>query len=247
MSLVDKVAIVTGASSGIGAAIAEKFSNEGARVVMVGRNEKKLAAVATKCKEPLVIKAELGNEDDTVRIIKETLKRFNRIDILVNNAGTNVMGSILNGDLLKSYDEVMKINFRAIVHLTQSAASELIKTKGSIVNISSINAQQPSPVPSLMMYSASKAALDHFSKDVAKELAPHNVRVNVISPGPVRTDILENTNAPITWEDVPKQTALNRVSEAEEIAELALFLVSDKAIGITGSIFVVDNGELLKK
>ncbi|CAG4933792.1 unnamed protein product [Colias eurytheme] len=247
MSLINKVAIVTGASSGIGAAIAEKFSNKGAQVVMVGRNEKKLAAVAAKCKEPLIIKAELGNEDDTVRIVKETLKRFDKIDILVNNAGTNVMGSILHGDLLKSYDEVMKINFRAIVHLTQLAATELIKTKGSIVNISSINAQQPSPVPILMMYSASKAALDHFSKDVAKELAPYKVRVNVISPGPVRTDILENTNAPISWEDVPKQTALNRVSEAVEIAELALFLVSDKAIGITGSVFVADNGELLKK
>ncbi|XP_022129591.2 17-beta-hydroxysteroid dehydrogenase 14-like [Pieris rapae] len=246
MSFNEKVVIVTGASSGIGAAIAEKFSSEGARVVMVGRNESKLNAVAARCKNPLIVKAELGKEEDIVRIIDETIKEFGKIDILVNNAGTSTMGSILLGDILKSYDEVMNVNFKAIVHLTKLAAPHLIATKGNIINISSIGADRTTSVPALMMYSCSKAALNHFSKDVALELSPHKVRVNVISPGPVRTDILENTGTPIPWEAFQQKTALDRISEPEEIADLALFLASEKAKGITGSIYVTDNGMSLK-
>ncbi|XP_045503212.1 uncharacterized oxidoreductase SSP0419-like [Colias croceus] len=246
MSLNNKVAIVTGASSGIGAAIAEKFSNEGAHVVMVGRNESKLSAVAARCKDPLVIKAELGNDEDIVRIIDETKKKYGKIDILVNNAATSVLASVLYGDLLKSYEEVMKVNFKAVVHLTKLAAPHLIETKGNIINISAIGGQRASAASVLMMYCVSKAAVNHFSQDVALELAPHKVRVNTISPGPVRTDILENTKTPITWDDFQKKTALDRISEPEEIADLALFLASDKAKGITGSNFVSDNGMLLK-
>ncbi|CAG4933797.1 unnamed protein product [Colias eurytheme] len=244
MSLKNKVAIVTGSSSGIGAAIAEKFSNEGAHVVMVGRNESKLSAVAARCKDPLVIKAELKNDEDIVRIVKETVNKYGKIDILVNNAGSSFPGSVLTGDLLKSYEEVMKVNFRAVVHLTKLATPHLIETKGNIINISSIAGQKASP--GIMMYGISKAALNHFAQDVAIELSPYKVRVNTISPGPVRTDILENTNSPFTWEALQKQTLLDRVSEPEEIADLTLFLASDKAKGITGANFVSDNGMMFK-
>ncbi|XP_045503741.1 uncharacterized oxidoreductase SSP0419-like [Colias croceus] len=244
MSLKNKVAIVTGSSSGIGAAIAEKFSNEGAHVVMVGRNESKLSAVAARCKDPLVIKAELGNDEDIVRIVKETINKYGKIDILVNNAGSSFPGSVLTGDLLKSYEEVMKVNFRAVVHLTKLVTPHLIETKGNIINISSIAGQKASP--GIMMYGISKAALNHFAQDVAIELSPYKVRVNTISPGPVRTDILENTNSPFTWEALQKQTLLDRVSEPEEIADLTLFLASDKAKGITGANFVSDNGMMFK-
>ncbi|XP_038217463.1 uncharacterized oxidoreductase SSP0419-like [Zerene cesonia] len=244
MSLNNKVAIVTGASSGIGAAIAEKFSNEGAHVVMVGRNETKLSAVAARCKDPLVIKAELGNDENVQRIVNETVKKYGKVDILVNNAGLSVPGSVLTGDLLNSYEEVMKVNFRAVVHLTKLTAPHLIKTKGNIINISSVAGQRVST--EIMMYSISKAALNHFTQDVALELAPQKVRVNSISPGPVRTDILENNNLSLTWDSLKTQTALDRVSEPDEIADLALFLASDKAKGITGSNFVSDNGMLLK-
>ncbi|VVC97037.1 uncharacterized oxidoreductase SSP0419-like [Leptidea sinapis] len=246
MSLKDKVAIVTGSSSGIGAAIAVKFNSEGAKVVLVGRNEAKLNAVAAKCNDPLVIRAELANDDDVKRILDETIQKFGKLDILVNNAGTSVMGSILIGDIMKALDDVFKVNFRSIVYLTKLAAPYLTQTKGNIINISSIGGQRVSSVPVLMMYTSSKAALDHFSKHAALELSSHGVRVNVISPGPVKTDILENTNTNISWETFASKTALSRVSDPEEIADLANFLASDKAKGITGSVYVHDNGMMLR-
>ncbi|VVD03081.1 uncharacterized oxidoreductase SSP0419-like [Leptidea sinapis] len=247
MSLQDKVAIVTGSSSGIGAAIAVKFNSEGAKVVLVGRNEAKLKAVAAKCIDALVVRAEFSKDDDIKRVLDETIKKFGKLDILVNNAGTHVLGSLLNGDVMKSLDEVFQVNFCAVVYLTKLAAPYLIQTKGNIINISSIEGQRVSCFPVMMMYSSSKAALDTFSREAALELSSHGVRINVISPGPVKTDILNNTNTDyLSWESIANMTALHRVAESKEIAELAFFLASDKAKGITGSVCVYDNGMLLK-
>ncbi|VVC97042.1 uncharacterized oxidoreductase SERP2049-like [Leptidea sinapis] len=253
MSLKNKVAIVTGSSSGIGAAIAVKFSSEGAKVVLVGRNQTKLNAVAVKCNDPLVVRAELANDDDVKRILDETIQTFGKLDILVNNAGISLCGSLFTGDLMRSLDELFKINFRAIVYLTKLAAPYLIQTKGNIINISSISGQRVCPILGLMMYSSLKAALDHFSKHAALELSPHGVRLNVISPGPVKTDILKNTDKlentnthHISWDEFASTTALHRVSEPEEIAEFAFFLISENAKGITGSVVVHDNGKILK-
>lgn len=247
MSFNGKVVIVTGASSGIGAAAAISFSNEGARVVLVGRNAEKLSNVAYKCNQPLVIKADVSKDDEADKIIKQTIDEFGQLDVLVNNAGFATLGSLLNGDIMKAYDDVMSVNLRAAIHLSKLAAPYLIKTQGNIVNVSSVGGQYPSPMPALMTYSISKAALNLFSESAAVELAPHGVRVNTVSPGPVRTDILENSNFPGSWDDFKKGTSLNRVSEPEEIAYLILYLASDKAKGVTGSNFVSDNGNLIKR
>ncbi|CAG9564417.1 unnamed protein product [Danaus chrysippus] len=247
MSFKDKVVIVTGASSGIGAAIAVGFSSKGARVVMVGRNESKLASVAARCNKPLVVRADVGNDEDAQRIIDQTIEHFGQIDILVNNAGIGTRGTLVLGNLVESYDTVMRVNLRAVVNLTSLASPHLIKTKGKVINISSVGSLLPASGKSgLSMYAVSKAATNHFSACAAAELAEYGVRVNTVSPGPVVTDILENSKSPISWDDFKKFTALDRVSQPEEIADLVMFLASDKAKAITGSNYVSDNGLFVK-
>nr|XP_021193860.2 glucose 1-dehydrogenase 2 [Helicoverpa armigera] len=249
MSFNDKVVLVTGGSSGIGAAIAIKFAQEGAKVAIVGRNQEKLKNTAQKCGNPLVIVADVTKEDDVKRIASETLKHFGKLDILVNNAGICPFASIQADNAMQVYDEIMSTNLRSTVLLTHLTVPELVKTKGNIINISSVAAFKVAP--GLFAYCASKAAMDHFSRAIALELAPSGVRVNVVNPGPVATDI-GATMFPTKEEQdnffkkVVDGTALGRISEPEEIADIVLFLASDKARGITGSSYVSDNGYSVK-
>ncbi|XP_059047944.1 3-oxoacyl-[acyl-carrier-protein] reductase FabG-like [Achroia grisella] len=249
MSYAGKVVLITGASAGIGAVAAINFTKEGADVAIVGRNENKLKQVVDKCKEvgrtPLAIKADVANDEDAKRIIKETVDRFGKLDILVNNAGIGAYGTILNGEILKTYDDVMAVNVRAVVHLTSLAAPHLVKTKGNIVNVSSAAGFKVSTSPPQIAYCVSKAAVNHFTLGAALELAPSGVRVNAVNPGPTRTDFLQTADAPISWDDFERKTALGRVSEPEEVVDLILFVASEKAKGITGSTLLVDNGRLL--
>ncbi|CAH0402613.1 unnamed protein product [Chilo suppressalis] len=251
MRFQDKVVIVTGASSGIGAAAAKLLTEEGASVVMVGRNKEKLAAVEAQCaalgNAPLVIQADVANDDDAKRIINETIEKYGKLDVLVNNAGVARYGNISDGSIMKTYDEVLNINLRATVHLTSLAAQHLVKTKGNIVNISSIAGTVP--LPSSVAYCVSKAGMNHFTRGAALELAPHGVRVNAISPGPVHTDIMVNSGIEVDVTRVNRIrdfTALGRISQPEEVADLIAFLASDTAKGITGSDFVTDNGAIVK-
>ncbi|XP_059046915.1 3-oxoacyl-[acyl-carrier-protein] reductase FabG-like [Achroia grisella] len=249
MSFSNKVVIVTGASSGIGAATAVQFAKEGADVVIVGRKENKLRNVSEECASngntPLVINADVSNDDDAKRIINETINKFGKIDVLVNNAGISRKGNILNGTILQAYDNIMAVNIRAVVHLTALAAPHLIETKGNIVNISSI-AGKSAVLTDYGAYNISKAALDHFTRGAALELSSSGVRVNAISPGPVRTDIIENAGvSDLSWDILSSLTPLKRCSEPDEIAELVLYLASEKARGITGSDFVSDNGAIM--
>ncbi|XP_030023288.2 3-oxoacyl-[acyl-carrier-protein] reductase FabG-like [Manduca sexta] len=249
MSFSGKVVMMTGGSSGIGAATALAFGREGARVAIVGRNQAKLASVAatfTGLPQPLIIAADIADNNQASTIIQRTIKEFGKLDVLVNNAGMSHNGSILEGNLMAAYDNVMATNLRAPIHLTTLAAPHLIKAKGNIINVSSILGLTTTPMHVLMAYSISKAALNQFSKAAALELAPHGVRVNIISPGPVKTEILETNNFPGTWDDFQKLTALNRVAKVEEIADLMLFLASDKAKSVTGANYVSDNGMLLR-
>ncbi|XP_063891970.1 uncharacterized oxidoreductase TM_0325-like [Helicoverpa armigera] len=249
MSFLNKVVIVTGSSSGIGAAIAIKFAEEGAKVAIVGRNQEKLNNVAKKCGKPLVLVADVTKEEDAKRIVDETVKVFGKLDVLVNNAGIGGGSSITADNAIEIFDKIMSTNLRAPVYLTHLAAPHLIKTKGNIVNISSVAALKIL-MPEVFAYSASKAALDHFSRAVALELASSGVRVNTVNPGPVKTDIIENMGLSeaaidVTFKQMEDMTQLKRISDSEEIADLVLFLASDKAKAITGSSYVSDNGMLL--
>ncbi|XP_072931576.1 3-oxoacyl-[acyl-carrier-protein] reductase FabG-like [Epargyreus clarus] len=248
MSFANKVVLVIGASSGIGASAAILYTKEGADIVMVGRNTEKLTNVANECKKrgkaPLVIKADIKSDEEATKAVEETINKFGKLDILLNNAGMARYGSILDGNLIKSYDETLSTNLRALMLITQVAAPYLIKTKGNIINISSIAATCSPILPAFITYGVSKAGLNYFTKGAALELAPHGVRVNAISPGPVKTDFIENCGSQ-PFENAPNfkfTIPLERIAEPDEVADLILFLSSEKAKSITGSIYVTDNG-----
>ncbi|CAF4886001.1 unnamed protein product [Pieris macdunnoughi] len=250
MSFKNKVVIVTGASSGIGAAAALKFSKEGAAVVMVARDEVKLKAVKKKCDAEgwpaFIIKADISEEEEAESVIEKTVNEFGKIDILINNAGILRCGRIVDGSILETYDEVMNTNIRAVVYLTTYATPHLIKSSGNIVNISTIGGERVI-CSEYNAYCVSKAALTHFTRAAAMELGEHGVRVNTVSPGIVRTDLLKNAgfNDDNNYDNFIFKTVMNKWTEPEEIADLILYVASDKAKSITGSNFVSDNGNLL--
>ncbi|KAJ8712265.1 hypothetical protein PYW07_005107 [Mythimna separata] len=254
MSFENKVIIVTGSSSGIGAATAIKFSKQKAKVTIVGRNESKLKNVAEICEKngskPLMIVADVTNEDDAKKIINDTIEHFGQLDVLVNNAGMFNNVSILDPHAIEKFDQILATNLRSGVYLTHLAVPHLIESKGNIVNISSA-ASTKTFWPENFAYCTSKAGLDHFTRSVALELAPKGVRVNCINPGPVKTDFIEKLTMDKDeqdkiWADIERTTALSKIAESEEVADLVLFLASDKAKSITGSSYVIDNGALLK-
>ncbi|XP_022117394.2 3-oxoacyl-[acyl-carrier-protein] reductase FabG-like [Pieris rapae] len=247
----NKVVLVTGASSGIGAATAIEFAKEGAIVAIVARNEEKLNKIAHEIEKvgqkPLILKSDISDDNEAKNLLEQVITKLGKLDILVNNAGLTRFGSILEGNILQSYDEIMKVNVRAHINITTLAAPYLIKTQGNIVNISSVAGKILPSYSSMISYHISKAALTHFSRCAALELASKGVRVNIVSPGPVKTDLLENAGVGfLKFEDVSDDAPLKRVSESVEVADIVLFLASNKAKGITGSEYVADNGWCLR-
>lgn len=246
----NKVVIITGASSGIGAGVAELLAKQGSWLVLIGRNVQNLKSIAEKCKpshgapKPLQITADVTVEADVKRIIDETIDKFHKIDVLVNNAGILERGSIETASL-EQFDNVMNCNVRSVFHLTKLAVPHLIASKGSIVNVSSVNGMRS--FPGVLAYNMSKSALDQFTQCVALELADKGVRVNSVNPGVIVTNIHkrggmdEETYA--TFLKHSRTThALGRAGDVKEVAETIAFLASDKASFITGALLPVDGG-----
>ncbi|XP_048486632.1 3-oxoacyl-[acyl-carrier-protein] reductase [Plutella xylostella] len=251
MSFKDKVVIVTGASSGIGAATAVELCRQGAAVVLAARNPGKLAAVRARCAAagppPLLLPTELVNEAELKNLVDKTVEKYGRIDVLINNAGFGSETPFEDPNAVKVFDDIISLNLRAVVQLTHLALPHLIKSKGNVVNISSVAAL--SPIKDMFAYCTAKAGLDHFSRCIASELAPKGVRVNVVNPGPVRTDFVENMGKEEVgkfYENIGQMMPLKRVSEPEEITDVILFLASEKARGVTGSSWVTDDGYMIK-
>lgn len=210
--------------------------------------------MAQKCKDfggnPLVIAADVTIDADVKRVKKKSIEHFGKLDVLINNAGFAASESILTKNALKVFDNIMAVNFRAHVLFTNLAATYLIETKGCIINISSI-ASTGICLRTNSQYSASKASLDAFTRSIAIELAQYGVRGNSVNPGPVKSDFMESMGLnedqqKQMWEMLVKGTALNNIIEPGEVADLVLFLASDKAKSITGSSYVIDSGVLLK-
>ncbi|XP_061672028.1 3-oxoacyl-[acyl-carrier-protein] reductase FabG-like [Syngnathoides biaculeatus] len=249
-SLKGKVTLITGASSGIGAGTSVLFAKLGAVLALNGRNLESLQKVAKECKEcsggvePLLVAGDLTDEDTVKKIVSEVMVRFGRLDVLVNNAGILAMGGIETSDLA-TYDRVMDINVRSVYHLTQLCVPLLIKTKGSIVNVSSITGMRP--VPGILAYCMSKSVIDQFTRCVALELASKQVRVNSVSPGVVATNVFksagldEKQNAKLL-EQCKQIYALGRPGEVDEVAHTIAFLASDAASFITAVNLPVDGG-----
>ncbi|XP_026740266.1 uncharacterized protein LOC113502779 [Trichoplusia ni] len=251
MSFKNKVVLITGGGAGIGAATAEEFAKEGANVAIVARTEVNLNEVAQKCEKHgvkvLTITADVSKENEVNTIVQKTIDKFGQLDVLINNAAMYVSLPITSPDTLPTYHKVLATNLQPVVQLTNLAAPYLAKTKGNIINISSVLGKSCLQYPKFTLYGMSKAALDYFSKGSALELAPSGIRVNVVSPGPVNTAMLAGAGGSNrTNDDNLNLTILNRISEPVEVADLILFLASDKAKGITGAYYNIDNGTLVK-
>jgi len=247
--LAGKVAIITGASSGIGAATAQHFARLGATLSITGRNVENLKETAKKCKEnggeePFVIEADLVKEKDCKKIIDDTLAKYGKFDVLVNNAGVLELGSIENTSL-EQYDRVMNINVRSIYHLTMLAVPHLEKTQGNIVNVSSVNGIRS--FPGVLAYNISKAAVDQFTRCVALELATKKIRVNSVNPGVIATELqkrggLDDERYAKFLEHSKTTHALGRTGEVMEVAKAIGFLASEDASFSTGVTLPVDGG-----
>ncbi|VVD02695.1 unnamed protein product [Leptidea sinapis] len=245
-----KVVIVTGASSGIGAAIAIAFAKENANVVLVGRNKERLNKVANECEvgvgKKLIIQADLTKDEDVERIVRTVVENYDKIDILVNSAGILRQTTLGDNNMMNVFDEVIRTNLRSMINLTRLTSSHLIRSKGNIVNVSSVGGSQILR-SDFTLYAVSKAAINHFSRGIAIELGQHGVRVNIVSPGLTKTNLLLNAGFESLDVDLGVKAVLNKVAEPEEVAGVVLFLASNKAHSVTGSNYTVDNGCLLSR
>jgi NAD(P)-dependent dehydrogenase (short-subunit alcohol dehydrogenase family) len=246
-----KVAVITGATSGIGHACAMAFANEGAKIVGVGRKEEALKQVAEEIRnagsEALTIRADLSNEQEGDRVIDETVKTFGGVDVLVNAAGVITTGTIETTSQ-EVWDDMMNLNVRTVFRLMQKALPSLVDRRGNIVNISSVTGLRS--FPGVLAYCVSKAAVDQLTRCAALELAAKGVRVNAVNPGVVVTEIHKrggmNTEAYAAFLEHSKTThPLGRTGRPEDIAALVLFLASDEASWITGGTYSIDGGRAL--
>ena len=246
--LIEKTAIITGATSGIGRATAVKLALAGAKIFAVGRNESALAEIKNEIEASggsvRTFRADLTAESDLQKIAAETVATFNRIDILVNAAGTIFNGSI-ETTKIKDFDELMNINVRSVFLLMQMVLPELEKTRGNIINVSSVTGLRA--FPGVLAYCISKAAIDQLTRCAALELAPKQIRVNAVNPGVVITDLhkrggMSEENYQAFLKHSETTHPLGRAGKPEEIADLILFLASDKAGWITGATYPIDGG-----
>ena len=243
-----KVALVTGATSGIGQACAMAFASAGAKVVCVGRKTEALEEVEQKIRETgaevLTIEANLALTEAPAKVVARALEVFGGIDVLVSAAGHISNGTIENTSL-EAWDDMMEVNVRAPFQLMQKALPSLIERRGNIVNVSSVTGLRA--FPGVLAYCVSKAALDQLTRCSSLELAAKGVRVNAVNPGVVVTQIHKrggmNDEAYAAFLEHSKSThPLGRTGRPEEIADLVLFLASDSASWITGATYSIDGG-----
>jgi NAD(P)-dependent dehydrogenase (short-subunit alcohol dehydrogenase family) len=245
---VNRVVLVTGATSGIGKATALAFAAAGADVVTVGRSVEALATLseqlAAYAGRRLALSADLSIEADVDRIVTQTVETLGGIDVLINAAGHISSGTVENTNL-GAWDAMLNINLRAVFLLMQKAAPTLIERSGNVVNVSSVTGLRA--FPGVLAYCVSKAGLDQLTRCAALELAAKGVRVNAVNPGVVVTEIHRrggmNDEQYAAFLEHSKQThPLGRVGEASEVAELILFLASPRASWITGATYSIDGG-----
>lgn len=240
-SLTDKVALVTGATGGIGAAIAREFAAAGATVIVTGRNADKLDELIESCGAPMyAIPADLGKPGEAERLVQEALETAGRIDILVNNAGLT-RDTLLMRMTDEQFDEVMNVNLRAAFQLCRAVIAPMTKNRfGRIINISSIVGYIGGP--GQVNYAASKGALVAMTKSIAAEpTASRGITANCIAPGFIKTAMTD-----VLPDDLKKaylaQIPAGRFGEPSDIANAAVFLASDEAAYINGQTIHVNGG-----
>lgn len=243
MKLKDKVAIVTGASAGIGKATAELFVKEGAKVVLTDIKEAEGQKVASEIgSEAMFIKHDVAKEEDWIHVVNTTIDKFGKIDILVNNAGVYYI-SPLAEITLEKWNWLMSINVTGVFLGMKHVLPHMAKNKtGSVINLSSIAGLGGAPGHAL--YGASKGAVRIMTKDVATEYGPFNVRVNSVHPSYIKTAMASYgaETAQTSIDELGKDYPLRRIGNPEEVAATCLFLASDDSSFITGQEIVVDGG-----
>ena len=247
-TMTGKRVMVTGASNGIGRATAERFLNEGSKVVLVGRRESGLQEVASRASgNSFIIPADLSDEKQSESCIAHAVEMMGALDVLINAAGI-LKGGRIEDTSLALWDEMMNINLRSVFHLMRLAVPHLEETKGNIVNVSSVTG--PRSFPGVLAYCVSKAGVDQLTRCAALELAAKGIRVNAVNPGVVVTGLHRaggmNDEAYAAFLEHSKTThPLGRVGQAEEVADLISFLASDRAGWITGATVSIDGGRAL--
>ena len=244
--LENKTAVVTGGSSGIGRAVAERFAKEGARVLIVGRKEDALRGTAATSDKISYVVGDITKTETIERIMQAVEERFNgQLDILVNNAGWCPVQPITE-ITIEDYDRAFSLDVRALVELTVHALPKIRAAKGCILNLSSVGATHRAP--NLSVYVGAKAAVENFTRVWALELAADGVRVNAIAPGAIRTNIWNATD--LSPEDAKKHEEgiaagipFGRFGAPEEVANVAAFLVSDEASYVSGAVYAVDGAQ----
>lgn len=240
--LAGKVALVTGASTGIGAATAQRFVAEGARVALVARREERLLRTAEEIGEPkrvLAIAGDVARAADVERMVADTVERFGRLDIVVSNAGVHRVTPFAE-IVDEEWDAMMAVNLTGGFHVCRGAARQMIGqgTGGSIVIVVSTNAFVAEP--GMAHYNASKGGLLMLARSMAVDLAPYAIRVNAVAPGTIVTEITRPMlDAGFEFGSIP----VGRIGEATEVAWPIVFLASDEASYVTGAVLVVDGGQ----
>lgn len=245
-SLMGKVALITGASKGIGLSIAEIFAAAGAKVVISSRKQDALDEMAGQLRakgyEVTGIACNVGNMTDLEDLVKKTVDLYGTIDVLVNNAASNPVFGPVHDTSLEAYDKIMDVNVKAPFHLMKLCFPYLRESSNaSVINISSIGGI--SPEPGLGIYSVSKAALISMTKVFAKEWGDHKIRVNAICPGLIKTKFSEAlwSNDKIMAHMI-KALAIKRVGTSDEIGAAALYLASPASSYTTGTVLTADGG-----
>jgi len=241
--LAGRVALVTGGTRGIGLAIARLLADDGASVVVSGRDPGRLESAAKELEalgaSALAVAADAGKREDADRLVEATRERFGRIDVLVNNAG------ITRDQLLvrmkdDDWDQVMETNLRGVFLMTRAVGKVMMRQKsGRMINISSTAGAMGNP--GQVNYSAAKAGVIGLSKAAARELAHWNILVNVVAPGLIETDMTAAISAEAR-EGLMQQVPLGRIGTAREVAEVVRFLAGDAAGYITGQVIHVNGG-----
>ncbi len=246
-----KIALVTGASSGIGKAAAQRLAAEGAKVTVTARRKERLdslvEAIASAGGTAHAIEADLTSADDRERLVKEAIRHFGGLDVLVNAAGIIAFGTIEDTSL-EDWRTMFEINAMAPFHLMRLAVPELLDRKGNIVNVSSVNGLRS--FPGVLAYCSSKSALDQLTRCSALEIAAKGVRVNAVNPGVVVTELhrqggLDEEKYAAFLERSKTTHPIGRVGQSEDLAALICFLASDEASWITGDTISIDGGRHL--
>lgn len=250
MNFSDKVVLITGAGSGIGEDAAIGFAKQGAKVVLVDLCEIGLNSVANKISKieslkPLIILGDVTK--DAQKIIEQTIKHFGKLNILVNNAGILKLDSASNINL-EAFDKLFAVNVRAVVELTKFAIPYLEKTKGNIVNLSSITGLQAYAIS--CSYAMTKAAINMYTKCAALELAAKGIRVNSVHPGVIKTPIYEklglaDNDLKTFMEGQEERYPLGRIGDVGDTTNAILFLASEQSSFITGVSLSVDGGRAI--